>query len=181
MSSSNSAPQDEGSEAGQYIYKIVPSSPAVPLESGNGPQATLPEAYRLYSSDLDKRDGFVHMSTASQAPRTLKRFFPAPAASRQTLYLFKVAYADLENRQDLRMQWENTSGKPGTPWSGDDSFFAHIYLDEGVQGVNADGLAVMGGSRETGVAEVQSVVELVSEEAEEGWDAALVKVKEWLI
>ncbi|POR31851.1 Uncharacterized protein TPAR_07955 [Tolypocladium paradoxum] len=46
-----------------YVYKIVPSAPPEPV----------PAEYPL--SDLDKNDGFVHLSTGTQAPLTADRFF----------------------------------------------------------------------------------------------------------
>lgn len=49
----------------RYIYKLVPSSSPV--------HVPLPD--RLPVSDLDKRSGFIHLSTALQVPNTLKTFF----------------------------------------------------------------------------------------------------------
>lgn len=45
----------------QFVYKILPSEP----------QAPIPVAYPL--SDLDRADGFVHLSTGKQVePATLR-------------------------------------------------------------------------------------------------------------
>ena len=41
-------------ESPRFVYKIVPTAPPEPI----------PEAYPL--SDLDKKDGFIHLRTATQ-------------------------------------------------------------------------------------------------------------------
>ncbi|TLD30338.1 hypothetical protein PspLS_02914 [Pyricularia sp. CBS 133598] len=46
-----------------HVYKILPTAPPAPL----------PSPYPL--SDLDKKDGFVHLSTASQIPITAGIWF----------------------------------------------------------------------------------------------------------
>ncbi|KAF5019153.1 hypothetical protein F66182_8858 [Fusarium sp. NRRL 66182] len=47
----------------KYIYKIVPSPPEEPF----------PKEHPL--SNLDRNDGFVHLSTATQVPKTADLFF----------------------------------------------------------------------------------------------------------
>ncbi|KAI2625812.1 hypothetical protein GGR54DRAFT_637588 [Hypoxylon sp. NC1633] len=47
----------------EFVYKIVPSAPPAPI----------PAEYPL--SDLDRKDGFVHLSTGTQIPLTADLFF----------------------------------------------------------------------------------------------------------
>ncbi|KAM0552570.1 hypothetical protein ACHAPJ_007899 [Fusarium lateritium] len=47
----------------KYIYKIVPSAPEDPF----------PKEHPL--SDLDRNDGFIHLSTSTQVPKTADLFF----------------------------------------------------------------------------------------------------------
>ncbi|KAI1502867.1 hypothetical protein F5X99DRAFT_407673 [Biscogniauxia marginata] len=61
-----------------YVYKIVPSAPPSPL----------PASYPL--SELDQKDGFVHLSTATQIPTTADLFFGSSAR----LWVLKVRFAD---------------------------------------------------------------------------------------
>ena len=79
-----------------YIYKIVPHDPR-PLTNG------------LPVSELDRKDGFVHMSTAEQTPNTVGRFFK----DAEVVYLLKVPYT----RVQTKIQWEEAGS--GT--------FPHIY------------------------------------------------------
>jgi uncharacterized protein (DUF952 family) len=83
----------------KYIYKIVPNDPR-PLKDG------------LPISDLDGKDGFIHMSTAEQTPKTLGRFFK----DANVVYLLKVPYAKVEGK----IKWEEAGA--GT--------FPHIYDDD---------------------------------------------------
>ncbi|KAK7744603.1 hypothetical protein SLS53_003489 [Cytospora paraplurivora] len=68
----------------EYVYKIVDSAPPSPL----------PDAYPL--SDLDKQDGFVHLSTARQATGL---YFTAHT----TLYLIKIRRAALKGE----VRWDD--------------------------------------------------------------------------
>ncbi|KFG83853.1 hypothetical protein MANI_009291 [Metarhizium anisopliae] len=52
----------------KYVYKIVPNAPPEPI----------PQEFPL--SDLDKQDGFIHLSTGQQIPLTCDRFFSATSA-----------------------------------------------------------------------------------------------------
>ena len=72
-----------------YVYKLVPSSSPVP--------DPLPD--RLPVSDLDKRSGFIHLSTATQLPNTLKSFF----RDELFVYVLRIKYDDV--RQDIL--WES--------------------------------------------------------------------------
>lgn len=84
-----------------YLYKILSKAPPLPL----------PKALPL--SPLDSKDGFIHLSTAEQTPKTAGRFFPDTA----NLNLLKLPLQRIEHN----IKWEeSTSG-----------CFAHLY-DQGV-------------------------------------------------
>ncbi|KAF2847419.1 HET-domain-containing protein [Plenodomus tracheiphilus IPT5] len=59
-----------------YLYKILPSAPPSPLPAG------------LPLSDLDRNDGYIHLSTAQQVPGTADSFF----SSASELWLLKIKY-----------------------------------------------------------------------------------------
>ncbi|EGX93624.1 hypothetical protein CCM_04999 [Cordyceps militaris CM01] len=52
-----------GSESPRFVYKILHEAPAEPLPA------------QLPLSELDANDGFVHLSTAEQVPKTAGLFF----------------------------------------------------------------------------------------------------------
>lgn len=84
-----------------YLYKILPSPPPQPLP------AVLP------LSPLDSKDGFIHLSTAVQVPKTAARFFSDAAR----LWLLRIRLDTLEDSKgDLK--WEI---------AGDDGCFPHLY------------------------------------------------------
>ncbi|KAI0597347.1 hypothetical protein F4775DRAFT_259515 [Biscogniauxia sp. FL1348] len=78
-----------------YVYKIVPEAPPSPL----------PASYPL--SELDQKDGFVHLSTATQIPTTADLFF----ASSTRLWVLKIRFADNDTFRGVRTTWE----VPGCP------------------------------------------------------------------
>ncbi|KAK1633854.1 hypothetical protein BDP81DRAFT_62081 [Colletotrichum phormii] len=91
----------EPTQKPQYIYKIVPEAPPSPL----------PTEFPL--SDLDRNDGFIHLSTAKQVLNTANLFF----ATSTTLHLLKLPYAPLASST----KWE-------FPPSGTfPSAFPHLY------------------------------------------------------
>ncbi|TQN68436.1 hypothetical protein CSHISOI_07014 [Colletotrichum shisoi] len=83
----------------QYLYKIVPEAPPSPL----------PAEYPL--SDLDRNDGFIHLSTAEQVLGTADRFFSASAS----LWLLKLPYSALE----AQIRWDDLPSGAGC--------FPHLY------------------------------------------------------
>lgn len=85
----------------QHLYKIIPADAAPPSD--------LPEALPL--SDLDKKDRYIHLSTAIQVPGTGGRFF----ASTNTLYIAKIRYGVVAS--DIRWEVAGSSG----------GVFAHLY------------------------------------------------------
>lgn len=80
-----------------YVYKILPEAPPDPLP------ASLP------LSDLDAKDGFIHLSTAAQTPATAGRFFSAS----EKLCVLKIPLKHIEGN----VKWEEA--KSGC--------FAHLY------------------------------------------------------
>lgn len=92
-----------------YVYKILPSAPPSPLPD------------RLPLSDLDRNDGYIHLSTAEQVPETADRFF----ASSAELWLLKIKYQTLAAGTDgngkvdskAEIRWEEAG--PGC--------FPHFY------------------------------------------------------
>ncbi|KAI9058190.1 hypothetical protein FKP32DRAFT_1582397 [Trametes sanguinea] len=79
-----------------YVYKILPSPPPSPL----------PAALPL--SDLDRQDGFIHLSTAAQVPATASLFF----ASATALSLLKV---DTRKTRESGGTYKWVEGMPGCP------------------------------------------------------------------
>ncbi|KZP00848.1 hypothetical protein CALVIDRAFT_552541 [Calocera viscosa TUFC12733] len=90
----------EPNPAPSYIYKILPTAPATPL----------PGVFPL--SDLDRTDGFIHLSVHSQLLRTLSRFF----ADSEEVSLLKVDYSIVK----VEIKWETIK-------SGE--VFPHLYRD----------------------------------------------------
>lgn len=78
-----------------FLYKIIPSSSPLP--------SPLPDI--LPSSDLDKKDGFIHLSTAKQILGTLKLIFKDDTK----VYILKIWYEKVE--KDVK--WEEGSCVPG--------------------------------------------------------------------
>ncbi|EME47372.1 hypothetical protein DOTSEDRAFT_145970, partial [Dothistroma septosporum NZE10] len=78
-----------------HFYKILDSAPQEPL----------PESLPL--SDLDKKDGFVHLSTANQTKETANLFF----SNTEKLWLLKLRVDDL--KKDGNIQWNPDI--PGCP------------------------------------------------------------------
>ncbi|KAI2638865.1 hypothetical protein GGS26DRAFT_543044 [Hypomontagnella submonticulosa] len=60
-----------------FVYKIVPSAPPSPI----------PSEYPL--SELDQKDGFVHLSTSNQIPITAGLFFKEATS----IWVIKIRYA----------------------------------------------------------------------------------------
>ncbi|KAF9483948.1 hypothetical protein BDN70DRAFT_873072 [Pholiota conissans] len=127
-----------------YIYKIVPSR--------FPPPSPLPDA--LPVSDLDQRDGFIHLSTSLQVPGTLNRFF----AEEDKVYILRIVYSSVESK----IKWEDSKGKTAGG-VGEPNMFPHLYND-----------------LRLGKSEIESVVEW---ERKPNWDAAIEKATEdaWFI
>ena len=94
-----------------HLYKILPSAPPSPLPTS------------LPLSDLDRNDGYIHLSTADQVPSTADKFFNDASE----LWLLKIKYDVLaagtdgdgevhtDNKAEIR--WEEVGR----------GCFAHLY------------------------------------------------------
>ncbi|KAM0808622.1 hypothetical protein AB5N19_08965 [Seiridium cardinale] len=74
-----------------YVYKIISSAPPSPV----------PEEYPL--SELDKNDGFVHLSTGDQVSTTLSLWFKTTT----TVWLLKLRFTFAD-----KVTYENGDGCP---------------------------------------------------------------------
>jgi uncharacterized protein (DUF952 family) len=119
----------------KYIYKIVPEDPR-PLNTG------------LPVSELDRKDGFIHLSTAKQVPKTVARFFK----DADIVYLLKVPYAKVESK----IIWEGAAA--GT--------FPHIYDEDLSKSLHDGNVTTVLECRRDGGLGWDGVVEKVIEEAE---------------
>lgn len=81
-----------------YVYKIVPTAPSEPLPAENP------------LSELDAKDGFVHLSTSTQVPNTCNLFFDHASE----LWIMKLEYAKVQ----AKTKWEDG--------------FPHLYGNFGV-------------------------------------------------
>ncbi|KAH6899914.1 hypothetical protein B0T10DRAFT_554467 [Thelonectria olida] len=70
----------------KFVYKILPSAPPSPFPKENP------------LSELDKKDGFIHLSTGIQVPATSALFFD----SASSLWVAKLRFADFAS--DIK--WE---------------------------------------------------------------------------
>ena len=62
----------------------------------------IPASHTFFLSELDYKDGFIHMSTAKQVPKTLERFF-----------------ADVPSVTLLRMEYERLAAWKRIIWEGE--------------------------------------------------------------
>ena len=94
-----------------FLYKILPSAPPSPLPA------------RLPLSDLDRNDGYIHLSTSEQVPGTADKFF----SDASELWLLKIKYEALAAGTDgdghvhadknAELKWEEVGR----------GCFAHLY------------------------------------------------------
>lgn len=91
-----------------YLYKILPSAPPSPLPA------------RLPLSELDRNDGYIHLSTAEQVPGTADKFF----GNVSELWLLKIKYEVLAagthgdgEAKGAEVRWEEVGR----------GCFAHLY------------------------------------------------------
>ncbi|KAF1840076.1 uncharacterized protein K460DRAFT_296815 [Cucurbitaria berberidis CBS 394.84] len=94
-----------------YLYKILPAAPPSPLPA------------RLPLSDLDRNDGYIHLSTSEQVPGTADKFF----GSVSELWLLKIKYevlaagtdgdGDVKSEDKAEVKWEEVGR----------GCFAHLY------------------------------------------------------
>ncbi|GAA6028964.1 hypothetical protein JCM8097_001528 [Rhodosporidiobolus ruineniae] len=136
----------------KYVYKIVPHSSVNPRYAFPVP---IPASHTFVLSELDAKDGYLHLSTALQLPRTLNRFFAADPR----VVLLKMDYQRLSGWKVVK--WEPT---------GSGELFPHLYAQ--LEGENVESFLELAKSDVEG-----------EKSADEGpWDAALRKAKEegWL-
>lgn len=99
----------------KFVYKIVPTPPP----------EILPHALPL--SELDIKDGFIHLSDAAQIPKTANLFF----GTNGTLWFVKISSAAVQ-REGFRLKW--AEGLPGC---------VHLFgRKEGGQGRLGGGIVV---------------------------------------
>ncbi|KAI0009868.1 hypothetical protein F4779DRAFT_339815 [Xylariaceae sp. FL0662B] len=110
-----------------FVYKIVPTAPPTPLPAEYPP------------SDLDQKDGFIHLSTGTQIPLTADLFF----AEDTSLWVLKIRFAE---KFHAATTWE-VEGCP------------HLYGNFGAQDVD--------GVKEFSRAEGESWKEVMKKES--GW------------
>jgi uncharacterized protein (DUF952 family) len=92
-----------------YLYKILDSAPPSPLPT------------KLPLSDLDAKDGYLHLSTSKQVPGTCDSYF----SSHEELWLLKIEYKVLEEgidgggekKQGAELKWDEVGR----------GCFAHYY------------------------------------------------------
>lgn len=95
----------------KYLYKILPSAPPSPL----------PE--RLPLSDLDRKDGFIHLSTSDQVASTADKWFD----SFSELWLLKIKHDVLATGTDADGK-VRADGKAEIKWEeAGRGVFAHFY------------------------------------------------------
>ena len=90
-----------------YVYKILPNTS--PFQGIANP---VPASEIIPRTQVDLDDGFIHLSTSTQLPNTLSRFF----ASDDTVQLLKIDYKRLSSFKTVK--WEKAS-------NGDT--FPHLY------------------------------------------------------
>ncbi|THH14877.1 hypothetical protein EUX98_g9548 [Antrodiella citrinella] len=127
-----------------YIYKLIPSSAP--------PPSPLPSALPI--STLDQTSGFIHLSTSTQIPNTLKFFFK----DELRVYVLRILYDAVE--KDVK--WEDPKAEVCGPRGGE-GMFPHLY----------NGLKL-------GKDEVESVA-VWENHGDAGWEEALKKAEGWLV
>ncbi|KAL2142225.1 hypothetical protein VTI28DRAFT_1423 [Corynascus sepedonium] len=93
----------------EFVYKITPTAPPDPI----------PEQYPL--SDLDRQDGFVHLSASWQVPITADLFFKDTTS-------FHILKLRLANFDQSSVKWDEVDGTNGCP---------HLYGNFGAKDVVA--------------------------------------------
>lgn len=106
-----------------YLYKILDTSPPSPLPG------TLP------STELDSKDGFIHLSTAEQTPITAKLFF----AHCERLWVLKLRREALDGRVEYSTD----------PNAGVEDGCAHVH--ESVKGLGRENVEEVIEVRKKGV------------------------------
>ncbi|GAA5856555.1 hypothetical protein JCM8547_005861 [Rhodosporidiobolus lusitaniae] len=155
MSSSlSTGPPYTASNPPKYVYKLVPHSSVNPRYTFPVP---IPASHVFALSELDAKDGYIHLSTAPQLSRTLNRFFPP--AEHPKVVVLKMDYKRLKGWKVVK--WEEAGS----------GLFPHLYAR--LEGENVESFI-----------ELEHLPSLSSEAGEkeadggEGtWDRALEKAR----
>ncbi|ORY34304.1 hypothetical protein BCR39DRAFT_556696 [Naematelia encephala] len=140
------------SQSPKWIYKILPHSS---VDTRYTFPIPIPASHSFFLSELDYKDGFVHLSTAAQVPRTLERFFSdVPAVTLLRLETARISAFK-------RVRWEESHGEK----------FPHLYAL--LEGENIDSFK-----------EVHRTLAKSGEKLDgqglAGWGEALKSVDGWL-
>ncbi|PWN19738.1 hypothetical protein BCV69DRAFT_300046 [Microstroma glucosiphilum] len=110
MSSSSSSGQVDPKSA-TMLYKILTPSDYQSLPEG--------EEEEWLGASIDLTDKFIHLSTSSQLPGTLQRFFSSASGVGDSLWLCGARRQQLEEDMQgkRKLQWDPAAG----------SVFAHVY------------------------------------------------------
>lgn len=134
-----------------YVYKLVPHDASPPL-----PPAPLPDA--LPVSELDRKSGFIHLSTAPQVLGTLVHFF----VDHPLVYVLRLPYDRLESL----IRWEDPKGEVCGDRPGE-GLFPHLYNGLRVGNAEVDGVRYW--DREAQGQGARSWAEIVKEAETDGW------------
>lgn len=99
-----------------FVYKIFPSSVAIPLRLNELPD-------RLPVSDIDQTSGFVHLSTSAQILNTLRWFFKDD----EFVYVLQIDYHKFEPQ----IRWEDPKAEVCGSRGGE-GMFPHLYNGPGL-------------------------------------------------
>ncbi|KAK5092314.1 hypothetical protein LTR70_005592 [Exophiala xenobiotica] len=163
-----------------YIYKIAPATPVPYMSEVEGDKASP----ILPPSGLDTSSNFIHMSTASQVPGTLGRFFQIDADKRNVVFLLRVKSRPFE-RQDGVLKWESPDATVCGPRPGE-GLFPHLYLDDVNGEADKNGVSPMPEKQSRRLwlrkDEVEGAREVVVDAGDKGgWSEALKALQDWLM
>ncbi|GAA5959791.1 hypothetical protein JCM3765_000104 [Sporobolomyces pararoseus] len=87
-----------------YVYKIVPTAVSNPRYVFPIP---IPASHEFVLSELDAKDGFIHLSTAPQIHQVLSRFF----ADEKSVMLLKIDYGRLSGFKVVKWEQGGSQGE----------------------------------------------------------------------
>jgi uncharacterized protein (DUF952 family) len=90
-----------------FVYKILPNTSPY-----TGVPIPIPSSWSFQKTQADLDDGFVHLSTQSQLPATLTRFFETD----DNVQLMRLDYQRMANWKIVKWEESNHGGS-----------FAHLY------------------------------------------------------
>ena len=89
-----------------YVYKILPNTSPY-----TGTPIPIPSSWEFPKTQTDLTDGFVHMSTLSQLPSTLTRFYSSQDDLTKGVQLLKVDYARLSAWKTVKWEKSRSNGE----------------------------------------------------------------------